>query len=250
MNESTMSPTSSLIRVNQEGKTESVVRRLEEMIDLGIFMEGQQLPNQTALATQLGVATVTLRDALALLRERGVIETRRGRSGGSFICASPPVSDQELLNQLREMSTHELRELADEHAAISSAAARLAAQRAGPEQYSALATLIDTLVNAKGRRERRRADARFHIEVAVAAQSVRLTLSEARLQAELGDLGELFWLPCANQPDMQAVEWEHRAILEAIVANDANLAGALAEAHVVRGARRLSALRLQQLAQA
>ncbi len=83
MNESTMSPTSSLIRLNQEGKTESVTRRLIEMIDLGLFTEGEQLPNESALATQLGVATVTLRDALAGLRERGVIETRRGRSGGA-----------------------------------------------------------------------------------------------------------------------------------------------------------------------
>ncbi|MFL6607198.1 MAG: winged helix-turn-helix domain-containing protein, partial [Pseudomonas sp.] len=84
-----MSPTSSLIRVNQEGKTESVTRRLIEMIDLGLLVEGEQLPSENSLSTQLGVATVTLRDALAALRERGVIETRRGRNGGSFICAAP-----------------------------------------------------------------------------------------------------------------------------------------------------------------
>lgn len=249
MNESSMSTTSNLIRVNQEGKTESVTHRLIQMIDLGLFSEGQQLPNETALATQLGVATVTLRNALAVLRERGVIETRRGRNGGSFICASPKVSDQDLFDQLREMSPLELRDLADEHAAISGAAARLAAQRAGPEQHARLATLIDALVSAEDRRERRRANARFHIEVAVAAQSVRLTHCEAQLQAELGDVGELLWLPCANQPDIHSIEWEHKAILEAIVANNANLAGALAEAHVARGIRHLSALRLQQIAQ-
>ncbi len=45
------------------------------------------------------------------------------------------------------------------------------------------------------------------------------------------------------------IEREHRAILEAIIANDANLAGALAEAHVARGVRRLTAIRLQQMAQ-
>lgn len=246
MNESTMSPTASLIRLNQEGKTESVTRRLIEMIDLGLLTEGEQLPNESALATQLGVATVTLRDALAVLRDRGVIETRRGRNGGSFICAAPQTSDQSLFDQLREISTLELRDLADEHAAISGAAARLAAQRAGPEQHARLGSFVDALAKAQERRERRRADARFHIEIAVAAQSVRLTHSEARLQAELG---ELLWLPFADQPDPQAIEREHRAILEAIVANDANLAGALAEAHVTRGVRRLSTLRLQQMAE-
>lgn len=246
MNESTMSPASGLIRIHQEGKTESVTRRLIEMIDLGLFAEGEQLPSESALATQLGVATVTLRDALAVLRERGVIETRRGRNGGSFICAAPQTTDQSLFDQLRELSTLELRDLADEHAAISGAAARLAAQRAGPEQHARLSGFIDALANAQGRREYRRADARFHIEIAVAAQSVRLTHSEARLQAELG---ELLWLPFAGQPEPQTIEREHRAILEAITANDANLAGALAEAHVARGVRRLSSLRLQQMAE-
>jgi DNA-binding FadR family transcriptional regulator len=239
MNESTMSPTSSLIRVNQEGKTESVTRRLIEMIDLGLLVEGEQLPSENSLSTQLGVATVTLRDALAALRERGVIETRRGRNGGSFICAAPVTSEEALFDQLREISTLQLRDLADEHCAISGAAARLAAQRAGPEQHARLDGFIEALANAKERRERRRADARFHIEIAVAAQSVRL-------QAELG---ELLWLPFAGQPDPQAIEREHRAILEAIIANDSNLAGALAEAHVARGIRRLSSVRLQQMAQ-
>ena len=246
MNESTMSPTSSLIRVNQEGKTESVTRRLIEMIDLGLLVEGEQLPSENSLSTQLGVATVTLRDALAALRERGVIETRRGRNGGSFICAAPVTSEEALFDQLREISTLQLRDLADEHCAISGAAARLAAQRAGPEQHARLDGFIEALANAKERRERRRADARFHIEIAVAAQSVRLTHSEARLQAELG---ELLWLPFAGQPDPQAIEREHRAILEAIIANDSNLAGALAEAHVARDIRRLSSVWLQQMAQ-
>ena len=246
MNETTMSPTSSLIRLSQEGKTESVTRRLVEMIDLGLLVEGEQLPSESTLATQLGVATVTLRDALAALRERGVIETRRGRNGGSFICAAPQTTDQALFDQLREMSTLELRDLADEHAAISGATARLAAQRAGPEQHARLGGYIDALAKAQERLERRRADARFHIEIAVASQSVRLTHSEARLQAELG---ELLWLPFDEQPDPQVIEREHRAILEAIIANDANLAGALAEAHVARGVRRLTAIRLQQMAQ-
>ena len=75
----------SYIRLRQEGRTEEVVRRLMEAIDLGLYGEGQQLPSETELAGQFGVATVTLRDALAYLRQRGVIETRRGRTGGSFV---------------------------------------------------------------------------------------------------------------------------------------------------------------------
>ena len=67
------------IRLRQEGRTEEVVRRLIEVIDLGLLAEGEQLPSESELAMQLGVATVTLREALAVLRQRGLIETRRGQ---------------------------------------------------------------------------------------------------------------------------------------------------------------------------
>jgi DNA-binding FadR family transcriptional regulator len=236
---------SSLLRLRQEGRTEEVTRRLIEMIDLGMFAEGQQLPSETELSLQLGVATVTLREALAELRERGVIETRRGRNGGSFVCAPPDIATELLLQRLRQLSSLALRDLGDELMAISGAAARLAAQRAALQQHAQLQRYVEALAHSSTRQERRRADARFHIEVAVAAQSVRLTRAEMRLQAEVNDL---LWIDHADFPDAAAMAAEHQAILDAIISADANLAGALAEAHVNRGIKRLIGLRLQLLA--
>jgi GntR family transcriptional repressor for pyruvate dehydrogenase complex len=237
---------SSFLRLRQEGRTEEVTRRLIEMIDFGMFAEGQQLPSETELSMQLGVATVTLRDALAELRERGVIETRRGRNGGSFVCTAPDIAIELLLQRLRQHSSLALRDLGDELMAISGAAARLAAQRAAKQQHVQLQLYIEALANSSSRLERRRADARFHIEVAVAAQSVRLTRAEMRLQAEVS---ELLWIDHASLPDAAAMAAEHQAILDAIVAADANLAGTLAEAHINHSIKRLIGLRLQLLAE-
>lgn len=233
------------IRLRQEGRTEEVVRRLIEVIDLGLLAEGEQLPSESELAMQLGVATVTLREALAVLRQRGLIETRRGRNGGSFICASVEMPEDFLLQRLEEMSALELRDLGDEMMAISGMAARLAAQRSAPEHHERLLHYVEALGMASTRLERRRADARFHIEIAVAAQSVRLTHAEMQLQAELG---ELLWIQAEGVADAAAIQQEHRTILDALVAGDANLAGALAEAHVSRGIKRLANLRLSLLA--
>jgi DNA-binding FadR family transcriptional regulator len=232
--------------LHQEGKAESVTRHLIEMVEIGLLAEGEQLPNETALAAQFGVAPVTLREALSILRSRGIIETRRGRHGGSFVCARPAATEDQLHARLRSITTLELREYADEHVAISSAAAQLAANRVGNDQRSKLERLIIELDSARGVMKQRQLDARFHIEIAVAAQSVRLTRNEARLQAELG---ELIWLPYGGKPDVEAMQIEHRAILEAITAKDANLAGALAQAHVGKEVRRLTALKLEQLAE-
>ncbi|WP_027897347.1 FadR/GntR family transcriptional regulator [Zestomonas thermotolerans] len=236
----------SFIRLRQEGRTEEVVRRLMEAIDLGLFTEGQQLPSETELASQFGVATVTLREALAYLRQRGVIETRRGRNGGSFVRAAVEIPTEAVLRRLDKLSTIELRDLGDEHAAISGAAARLAAKRASQEHHQHLAQYIEALGAATSRHEQRRADARFHIEIAVASQSVRLTHAEIRLQAEIG---ELLWLPVEGHPSVASIQQEHRAISEAIASGDPTLAGALAEAHVTRGIKRLIDLKLNLLAQ-
>lgn len=233
------------MRLPQEGRTDEVARRLMEAIDLGLFVEGQQLPSETELSQQLGVSTVSLREALAYLRQRGIIETRRGRNGGSFICSSNEVPVDVLYSRLRSMSTIELRDLSDEHMAVSGAAARLAAQRSSSEQHRQMQHYIDALGDAKCRREKRRADARFHIEIAAASQSVRLTHAEIRLQ---GELGELLWLPSEITPSVAVVQASHQMILNAIASGDVNLAGALAEAHVCEEVKRAIQLKLELLA--
>jgi len=245
MNAPASSQMGSFIRLHQEGRTAEVVRRLLEAIDLGLFSEGQQLPSENELAAHFGVATVTLREALAHLRQGGIIETRRGRNGGSFVRAREEIPPEALLERLDAISIIELRDLADEHAAISSMAARLAARRASAEHHQHLTHYINALAHAGGRHELRRADARFHIEIAVASQSVRLTHAQIRLQ---GEIGQWLWLPQEGWPTVESVQQEHHAIASAIASADANLAGALAEAQITRNIKRLIKLKLERLA--
>src|SRR5690349_21858984 len=66
-------------------RTELVTHRLADAIMLGLLTDAEQLPSETDLANEFGVSTVTVREALTALRQRGLIETRRGRGGGSFV---------------------------------------------------------------------------------------------------------------------------------------------------------------------
>ena len=232
------------IRPLQEGRTEQVIRRLMEAIDLGLYAEGQQLPSELELAMQFGVATVTLREALVYLRQIGVIETRRGRNGGSFVCATEELAAALMLDRLDEWSLIELRDIGDEHMAISGMAARLAAQRATEESYQHMAFYIKALGDAKSRRERRRADARFHMEIAAHSQSVRLTHAEIHLQSQLG---ELLWLSGQFPLQVERVQQEHWAILKAIQKGDAASAGTYAEEHVMHGIRRLIKMKITHM---
>ena len=79
---------------------------------------------------------MTLREALATLRTMGLVETRRGRGGGSFVRA--PDDADRLERPLRLLSLHELRDIGDHRAAIAGAAARLGAERALPADVTML----------------------------------------------------------------------------------------------------------------
>ncbi|MFT3874560.1 MAG: FCD domain-containing protein [Nocardioides sp.] len=89
--------------------------------------------------------------------------------------------------------------------------------------------------------DRIRADCRFHIEVAIASQSERLTRREVALQAEVSGL---LWLPVGSAVDVSRMVVEHQAIAAAVVAEDADKARRLAEEHVDGNLRRLVSMHL------
>ncbi|MBB2893799.1 FadR/GntR family transcriptional regulator [Flexivirga oryzae] len=202
-------------------RSEAVVRRLTSAIHLGLLADGEQLPAETALADSLNVSTMTLRDALAELRDRGLVQTRRGRSGGSFVHVDPAVLDDLSRRRLEEIDSSDLRELSDAHSATCGAAARLAAIRASEAELGRLSDIVDNLDAAGDLSDRRRLDTRFCVEMAASSQSVRLTLAEIDIQAECAQ----FPWP-AGDSDIRAakVATGYREVVTALTARDGNLA--------------------------
>lgn len=224
------------------GRAHEVAQRISEAVHLGLVLDGEQLPPETEFANQLGVSPMTLREALAALRKEGLLETRRGRHGGTFVRrpADPPVAP--LLAQIATTTVSELRDLADEQFAVSGAAAKLAAERASSASLRRLLTLVEQLSGASGTGALVRADSRFHIEVAIASQSERLTRLEVALQSRTAGL---LWLSYAAERGTDAVVAEHHAIATAIAEEDGERARALAERHVRGNLRRLIDLHLR-----
>ncbi|MFQ6329811.1 FadR/GntR family transcriptional regulator [Nocardia sp. CWNU-33] len=222
-------------------KTEAVAQRLSAAISLGVMVDGQQLPSEADLANQLGVSTMTLREALVVLRQQGIVHTKRGRGGGSFISASAEVFENTSLARLQQMSIQELRDLGDEHFAVTGAVAVFAARRGVRADIVRLRTLTDRLKDSTELVAARQADSRFHIEMAVCAQSTRLTRAEVGLQAELS---ALLWLPRLKlEPAAEAAS--HHDLVDAIEREDDAQARELAESHTESRIRRLVALRLE-----
>jgi DNA-binding FadR family transcriptional regulator len=162
------------------------VRRLSEGIRLGLLVPDEHLPSESDLAESFGVSPVTIREALTTLREEGLLVTRRGRGGGSFVRDVGGEASELLRDRLREVSPSELRDLAAHYVAISGTSALLAAYRAGEEEVALITATVSALERATRAAGRRRAESRFQVELAAAAQSPRLTRAAITLQSEVG----------------------------------------------------------------
>jgi DNA-binding FadR family transcriptional regulator len=136
---------------------------------------------------------------------------------------------------------HALRDIGDHRAAIAGTAAKLAAERAIAGDVRTLRDQVDRLRAAAAITERRRADARIHIEIAATAQSPRLTQQEMDLWSAVGDLT---WLPVAPMLVAPIVA-EHDALIDAIERQDPSSARSLAERHVGAETERMLSLHLE-----
>lgn len=175
------------VPISEEGRADMVVGRLVQAVSVGAFVEGERLPSENDLALLLGVAVDTVREALATLRFRGVVETRRGRNGGSFIRSSCEAVEEANARALLTLPGHALSDLAVEYEVISAACAEYAARRASEEELELLERALDDAV-ALPRLQWRRRVTEVQLELAALSLSERLTSEHLRLQTEFTPL--------------------------------------------------------------
>src|SRR5258705_5698377 len=151
---------------------EITVARLAQAIRLGLVPVGERLPPERELAERLQVSRVTLREAIAALREAGFLESRRGRSGGTFVVrstgdAGPAMDATELAREMGDS----LHDALDFRRVLEPGAAALAATRS--LSAADRSNLVACLAAARTRDplSRRVNDSRLHLAIASASGS-------------------------------------------------------------------------------
>ncbi|RII43540.1 GntR family transcriptional regulator [Galactobacter valiniphilus] len=167
------------------GKVELVEDRIVRGIASGALHEGDRLPSEADMAASLGVATVTAREALAGLRRRGFVATRRGRDGGSYVTMNHRDRSELVLAQLAETTLVDLRDLALHYGVIASAAAFVAASMADPDDVDGVRRLAAADRGGEEADPGARA-ADLLLEMAALSHSARLTREFVQLHAEFG----------------------------------------------------------------
>lgn len=214
-----------------------VAVQIRRAILSGRYHSGDRLPTEREMARQFEVSRVTVRDALRALEASGLIEVRMGGQGGPYVAHPDVALLSENLGNHMQLSGCTFEELAEARLALETTAARLAAERAAPEDLEAMKAAI---VEPSGAAAAAAASLDFHSAVMRAAHNQALWIMFTALRSLIQEaFGELH----ASQPDMAASALTaHSALYRAISARDGDKAVRLMRDHlyefVQRAARR------------
>lgn len=207
---------------------EGCVGQLATAIRLGVYPFGSPLPTERDLAERMGVSRATLREAIAALRQAGMVQTTRGRGGGTVVSyrpeapakgGSPGLADrkEELLDSLT------FRRVVEPGACYVAASRSLTAS-----ERMMLTTALAEVDQAEDPAVHRQADSRLHLAIASVTASPMTIRSVTEVQACLHDM--LQAIPVL-EVNIEHSNRQHRAIVEAILAGEATKARRAMEHH-------------------
>ena len=143
----------------------AIVDQICDAILRGDLKKGDWLPSERDVSTQTGLSRTSVREALKVLSDAGLVRMKAGGGGGTQIISdSIPAA---LLGQAIEISRKRLLDFCETRNILELAAAGLAAARATQEQIDQLEQVVEKMVRlVEERPEDRQAyidiDAEFH----------------------------------------------------------------------------------------
>jgi len=208
----------------------------ERIVQQGMDV-GARLPSENAMAAEFGVSRAVIREAIAMLKADGLVETLQG--SGAYVRARS--ADRRDLDQLTRASLSSLLDLIEVRRVMESEIAARAAVTRSPQQLAAIDTALDRLRKAEAEgRDGVTEDCQFHAAIAEAsgnrywsrltetlAQSIEIAISVTRVNEAL------------RRDFALQVAGEHAEVRDAIAAGDPNRARAAATRHMVQAAHRI-----------
>lgn len=218
---------------------EVTVERLMCAIRLGVVPSGARFPAERDLAARLAVSRITLREAIRLLQSRGYVESRRGRSGGTFVSDLPPrPTPEEARRDLSSTGTGLEDLLAFRRGLETGVVVRLAETGLTGTQADLLDRRSGVAAEA-GTAGYRRCDTVFHITLAQLTGSARMVTALTDVRMRINQLMDVVPL---SEAGLAASESQHRRIVLAVRGRDPEAARHALGEHLAEAERRLREL--------
>lgn len=208
---------------------EACVEQLATAIRLGVYPLGTTLPSERELSERMAVSRTTLREAIVALRSAGLVETTRGRGGGTVVTMKPKGPSARAAAHTTPEQRADWLDALDFRRLVEPGAAALAASvDLSAEARGGLEAAHAAVAGATSRARHRQADSRFHLTVASLSGSPRVVEAVTSVQASLHAM--LSAIPVL-ETNISHSDAQHAALLRAVLGGQADRAHQVMEEH-------------------
>lgn len=218
------------MRQRPKNLAHNTAEQLNEMITVNHrFAPGEKLPNESDLAESFGISRSTLREAIGILVNQGILEAHRGR--GTFVAANLPL-ESECDFSLLERRKIRLRDLFEMRLLYEPHVAAMACRRASDEEVADICRQGEVVANLirKGA-DRVIEDQKFHRMIIAAAHNEFLLSLSPIINKAIRDAIDL---DLAGDQLAQETLQDHELVMTFLKKRDAVAARNAMEIHIHR----------------
>lgn len=217
--------------VRVQRASDVLAARLRGQILTGELAVGTQLPVERELAEITGLSRTVVRDALKILSQEGLVQTRAGRNGGSVVSRPTTSSIVRSVDQYAQAGVVNIASLLEARRLIEPMCAKLAAERRDDERLARLLAAHQDVIDSRPDAAAfEAANIRWHVAVAHAS-------GNELLASFIEGISSVMKAGTENQElsdrDRRAVVKAHERIMDAIRACDGDAAARRMQRHLV-----------------
>lgn len=224
-------------RVSRSWISDAIVEQLREQIIDGKLAEGDRLPPERELAVLFGVGRTSIREAIKALSAMGLVQRDKK---GTYVTVPRPTDNNVAWHLLAKKAS--LRDLFETRRMLEVQVAQLAAERASEEDLEELEAALKLDEGPAGSDYEleafARSDQAFHTALAAACENVVLYELYVAAQEMIFRSHRIYEVAYeSGQVDLvrnalSVARGDHRAIFEAVAAQDPAKAGAAIKQHL------------------
>jgi GntR family transcriptional repressor for pyruvate dehydrogenase complex len=214
-------------------RIDELTDRLVTAIAIGEYLPGSKLPSERDLAASLQVGRMTVRAAIARLVDRGLLETQRGRGGGSFVTEQWSISSGASVQRTLSSNWESLRDTCEAVSRLHGTISRAAAENRSADDIARLRDCLIAFRDAESGRESQKSDEQLHLAIVSAAHSATLGAVLQQLESAVSIVAPAhLWGAPDGMREMEArALGDHERLVEAICDGRADDASRIAREH-------------------
>jgi GntR family transcriptional regulator, transcriptional repressor for pyruvate dehydrogenase complex len=209
--------------------TDEAILRIKDMLLTGALQPGDRLPPEKELSENLGLSRNSLREAVKALELIRVLDVRRG--DGTYVTSLEPNLLLEVMTFVVDLhSDHTILDLFEVRRLLEPSAAAMATLRATTDDIARLTTMLDEVGPDTGVEALVAHDVKFHGFISRLSGNAYLSTLLESLSGHT--LRARIWRGLTEENSVERTLAEHRAIVDAMSARNADLVRSWTTVHI------------------